>query len=225
MKRQATGNYVTVSNVGDETCRAFVPNPLPPSPPLDISPELRARIDSALLSLGGLNTIETLLPDPTLFLYMYVRKEAVLSSQIEGTQSSLSDLLRFEVQGAPGVPMDDVQEVSNYVAALNHGIKRLRDGFPLCLRLIREIHEVLLSQGRGKDKSPGEFRRSQNWISGTRPGNARFVPSPFPKTGHLAPSFEKFFPRCMRKKIKPVITIAHKTSLLLEMTGFSTVML
>jgi Fic family protein len=118
------------------------------------------------------------LPNLSLFIYAYVRKEAVLSSQIEGTQSSLSDLLLFENNEAPGVPLNDVQEVSNYVAALNHGLDRLRGGFPLSLRLIREIHEVLLSEGRGSGKQPGEFRVSQNWIGGTRPGTAVFVPPP-----------------------------------------------
>ncbi|MCJ7596128.1 MAG: Fic family protein, partial [Desulfobacterales bacterium] len=128
--------------------------------------------------LGRLDSVSTLLPDVHLFLYMYVRKEAVLSSQIEGTQSSLSDLLLFELEEAPGVPLDDVIEVSNYVAALDLGLKRLQEDFPLSNRLIREIHGVLLSRGRAKDKQPGEFRRSQNWIGGTRPGNASFVPAP-----------------------------------------------
>lgn len=117
-------------------------------------------------------------PDLNLFLYSYVRKEAVLSSQIEGTQSSLSDLLLYENAATPGVPLDDVQEVSNYVAALNHGLNRLRSGFPLSLRLIREIHEVLLAKGRGSHAQPGEFRTSQNWIGGTRPGNAAYVLPP-----------------------------------------------
>ena len=119
-----------------------------------------------------------MLPNLSLFLYACIRKEAVLSSHIEGTQSSLSDLFLFENEEAPGVPLSDVQEVSNYVAALDHGLQRLRGGFPLSLRLIREIHEVLLSKGRGSDKEPGEFRQSQNWIGGTRPGNAAFVPPP-----------------------------------------------
>jgi Fic family protein len=119
-----------------------------------------------------------LLPDPPLFLYMYVRKEALLSSQIEGTQSSLSDLLQFELDREPGVPLDDIREVSNYVAALEHGLGRLAEGFPVSLRLLREVHGVLLSKGRGSDKDPGEFRCSQNWIGGTRPGNASFVPPP-----------------------------------------------
>jgi Fic family protein len=132
------------------------------------------------------------LPDPNLFLYLYVRKEAVLSSQIEGTQSSLSDLLLFENEDAPGVPVDDVREVSNYVAALDHGLERLRGGFPLSLRLIREIHEILLRKGRGEDKTPGEFRRSQNWIGGTRPGNAIYVPPPPERLMECLDSFEKF---------------------------------
>ncbi len=109
---------------------------------------------------------------------MYVRKEALLSSQIEGTQSSLFDLLLFENHEAPGIELDDVTEVSNYVAAIEHGVSRLRQGFPLSLRLIREMHTILLKSGRGAAKQPGEFRRSQNWIGGTRPGNALFVPPP-----------------------------------------------
>jgi Fic family protein len=113
-----------------------------------------------------------------MFLYMYIRKEAVLSSMIEGTQLSLSDLLLFELDHQPGVPLDDVREVSNYVAALNRGLQLLRGGLPLSARLFREIHAVLLSRGRGNNQTPGEFRRSQNWIGGTRPGNAAYVPPP-----------------------------------------------
>lgn len=158
--------------------RAFVPAPLPPSPPLAIGPELRDALDAALLALGRLDSVATLLPDTRLFLYTYVRKEAVLSSQIEGTQSSLADLLVYEAADAPGVPLDDVQEVSAYVAALEHGLRRVREGFPLSGRLLREIHALLLRGSRGADKEPGEFRRSQNWIGGTRPGNAVFVPPP-----------------------------------------------
>ena len=105
---------------------------------------------------------------------MHVRREAVLSSQIEGTQSSLSDLLLHESGEAPGVPLDDAREVSHYVAAMGHGMRRIREGFPLSLR--REIHGILLAKGRGSWKRPGEFRTSQNWIGGTRPGNAVFVP-------------------------------------------------
>lgn len=168
---------MTISTVG-EKARAFVPAPLPPKPAIEWTPELRSKFDQAWLSIGRLDSISTFLPDISLFLYMYVRKEAVLSSMIEGTQSSLSDLLLFELDIEPGVPMDDVREVSNYVAALDYGLKRLAEGFPLSLRLIREMHGVLLSRGRGSDQAPGEFRRTQNWIGGTRPGNAAFVPPP-----------------------------------------------
>jgi len=177
MKREIQGHYVTVSTVGEKV-NAFVPASLPPRPPVDWMPELRNKFDQALLALGRLDSVSTLLPDTSLFLYMYVRKEAVLSSMIEGTQSSLSDLLLFELDQEPGVPLDDVREVSNYVAALNYGLNRLAEGFPLSLRLIKEIHGVLLTKGRGSNQTPGEFRRSQNWIGGTRPGNAAFVPPP-----------------------------------------------
>ncbi len=177
MKRELQGKYVTISTVG-EKARAFVPAPLPPHPPIEWTAELHTKFDQALLALGRLDGISTLLPDTSLFLYMYVRKEAVLSSMIEGTQSSLSDLLLFELDQEPGVPLDDVREVSNYVAALDHGLRLLGEGLPLSLRLLREIHGVLLTRGRGSNKTPGEFRRSQNWIGGTRPGNAAFVPPP-----------------------------------------------
>jgi len=141
--------------------RAFVPPTLPPDPPLDLS-GLDQHLDRANQALGRLDGLTTLLPDTRLFLYLYVRKEALLSSQIEGTKSSFS---------APGVPIDDVEEVSNYVAAMQHGLRRITGGFPFSLRLIREIHAILLRGGRGANKTPGEFRRSQNWIGGSRPGN------------------------------------------------------
>jgi Fic family protein len=177
MKREFQGRYVIISTVG-EKAQAFVPANLPPRPPIDWTPELRNKFDQALLALGRLDSVSTLLPDTSLFLYMYVRKEAVLSSMIEGTQSSLSDLLLYELDQELGVPLDDVREVSNYVAALDHGLRLLEGGLPLSLRLFREIHGVLLTKGRGSGLTPGEFRRSQNWIGGTRPGNAAFVPPP-----------------------------------------------
>lgn len=177
MKRDLQGRLVTISTVG-EKAEAFLPAHLPPVPPIEWTPALRDKFDLALLALGRLDSVSVLLPETSLFIYIYVRKEAVLSSQIEGTQSSLSDLLLFELEQQPGVPLDDVQEVSNYVAALDHGLTRLENGFPLSLRLIKELHDKLLSKGRGSDKQPGEFRRSQNWIGGTRPGNAFFVPPP-----------------------------------------------
>lgn len=177
MKRNLQGHYETTTTAGEKV-QVFVPAPLPPRPPIDWTPQLRGKFDQALLALGRLDSVSTLLPDTSLFLYMYVRKEAVLSSMIEGTQSSLSDLLLFELDQEPGVPLDDVREVSNYVAALDHGLRRLAEGFPLSLRLLKEIHGVLLAKGRGAAQSPGEFRRSQNWIGGTRPDNAAFVPPP-----------------------------------------------
>ena len=177
MQRGSSGKFEVVSTTG-EAVRAFVPMALPPAPALDLGGQRQQRLEAALLACGRLDGIAAMLPDPDLFLYTYVRREAVLSSQIEGTQSSLSDLLLFELDDAPGVPLDDVVEVSNYVAALEHGLARLRGGFPLSNRLVREVHDKLLTRGRGADKQPGEFRRSQNWIGGTRPGNALFVPPP-----------------------------------------------
>lgn len=191
MKRRATGHY-EISTVGGERVKAFVPAVLPPRPSLDLEGPLQQTLEQALLALGRLDSRSTLLPDAALFLYSYVRKEAVLSSLIEGTQSSLSDLLLFELDEAPGVPLEDVVEVSNYVAALDHGLRRLRKGFPLSNRLIREIHGVLLSRGRGRGKDPGEFRRSQNWIGGSRPGNAVFVPPPHQLVPDCMAALEKF---------------------------------
>ena len=173
------GRY-EVAVAGGERVRAFVPAPLPPQPPLHLEGPLLRFLEAASLALGRLEGANRLLA-PALFVYSYVRKEAVLSSRIEGTQSSLSDLLLFELDQAPGVPRDDAAEVSRYVAALEHGLKRLGENFPLSNRLIRELHGILLSGGRGAGKDPGQFRRSQNWIGGTRPGNAVFVPPP-----HLA---------------------------------------
>jgi Fic family protein len=191
MKRGETGRYEVIT-AGGESVRAFVPAALPPVPPLALDGPLQQALEAAVLALGRLDGVSTLLPDKSLFLYAYVRKEAVLSSQIEGTQSSLSDLLLFELDEAPGVPLDDVVEVSNYVAALEHGLARLREGFPLSNRLIREIHGVLLSRGRGSGKDPGEFRRSQNWIGGSRPGNATFVPPPHTAVPDCMAALERF---------------------------------
>ena len=191
MKRNRQGQYVAISTVG-EKAQAFVPAPLPPKPSIEWTPDLRSKFDRAHFALGQLDSISTFLPDVPLFLYMYVRKEAVLSSMIEGTQSSLSDLLLFELEMEPGVPLDDVREVSNYVAALDYGLKQLADGFPLSLRLIKEMHSVLLSTGRVFNQAPGEFRRTQNWIGGTRPGNAVFVPPPADKVLECMGKLELF---------------------------------
>jgi Fic family protein len=191
MQRGTTGRYETTL-VDGEAVRAFVPDPLPPDPALAWTTELQRLLERAGLSLGRLDGVSRLLPDRTLFLYAYVRKEAVLSSRIEGTQSSLSDLMLFELDEAPGVPLDDVVEVSNYVAALQHGTARLAEGFPLSSRLIREVHGVLLSRGRGSGKDPGEFRRSQNWLGGSRPGNAVFVPPPHTAIAACMSDLERF---------------------------------
>ncbi len=191
MQRGETGRH-EVTSVGGERVRAFVPAPLPPSPPVVLEGSLQQLLESAVLALGRLDGVSALLPDTSLFLYAYVRKEAVMSSQIEGTQSSLSDLLLFELEEAPGSPIDDVVEVSNYVAALEHGLARLRGGFPLSNRLIREIHGILLARGRGSGQDPGEFRRSQNWIGGNRPGNAVFVPPPHTTVPECMGALERF---------------------------------
>jgi Fic family protein len=184
------GRYVTTSVAG-EAIRAYIPVPLPPNPAVDLG-RLHGRIERANRAVGRLDGLSSMMPDSNLLLYPYVRKEAVLSSQIEGTQSSLSELLLFESSAAPGVPLNDVEEVSNYVAAMQHGLRRLRSGFPLSLRLVREMHAILLRGGRGANKAPGEFRRSQNWIGGTRPGNALFVPPPPNQLMACLDPFEKF---------------------------------
>jgi len=191
VERGQTGRY-EVTGVGGEQVRAFVPAPLPPMPLLVLDGPIQQSLESTALALGRLDGVSASLPDKSLFLYAYVRKEAVLSSQIEGTQSSLSDLLLFELDEALGVPLDDVVEVSNYVAAMDHGLARIRGGFPLSNRLIREIHGVLLSRGRGSSKTPGEFRRSQNWIGGSRPGTAVFVPPPHTAVADCMAALERF---------------------------------
>ena len=183
------GRYVETP-AGGEIVRAFVPPPLPPNPPIDILSFL-PKLSAAERALGRLDGITVLLPRQELFLYMYVRKEAVLSSQIEGTQSTLADLLRFETEAQAGQPIDDIRGVSNYVDAMMYGVERLKE-FPLSLRLIREMHERLLQSSRGGTKNPGEFRRSQNWIGGTRPGNAMFVPPPVSELGACLDAFERF---------------------------------
>ena len=186
-----TGRYIT-STVGEESFQAFLPAPLPPDPPLALDGELLQWLEKANRAIGRLDGTGDMLPDSHLFLYQYVRKEALLSSQIEGTQSSFSDLLLFEMDEAPGVPLGDVREVSNYVAAINHGLERLGDGFPLSFRLLREIHAILLKDARGAHKQPGEFRRTQNWLGGSRPGNAVFVPPPPEHLMECLGPFERF---------------------------------
>jgi cell filamentation protein, protein adenylyltransferase len=185
------GRYVTTSTLGEKV-NAYVPPPLPPNPPIVIE-SFYALLDAANQALGRLDGLQALLPDLGMLLYFYNRREAVLSSQIEGTQSSLSELLLFEndlLQGA-----SDADEVLNYVAAMDHGLQRIRNDFPLSNRLLREMHKILMRRGRGSDKTPGEFRTSQNWIGGTRPGNAIYVPPPVQEMLETMSDLEKFLHR------------------------------
>ena len=198
------GTYLASSSAG-ETVRAYLPPPLPPDPPVDLAP-FYGRTEAANRALGQLNGVASVLPDPPLLLYMYVRKEALLSSQIEGTQSSLSELLLNESDAAPGVPTDDVQEVSNYVAATNLGMRRLEEGLPISIRLLKEVHATLLRKGRGSRQAPGAFRRSQNWIGGTRPGNALYVPPPPQHVAVCMSGLERFIHD--RKKPLPLLVRA-----------------
>jgi Fic family protein len=191
-KSPRAGSFVR-SSVGGETYFAFHPNPLPPKPALAVDHQMQELLDTAAVALGRLDGVTLLLPNPDQFIYSYIRKEAVLSSQIEGTQSSLSDLLLFEHDVTPGVPTEDVRETANYIGAMNHGLMRMKeDDFPLSLRLIREVHARLLEGGRGAKRAPGEFRKTQNWIGGTRPGNARYVPPPAQKVMPSMGLLEKF---------------------------------
>jgi len=189
-KNKRIGRYIKSSVVGGEYYTAYLPKPLPPEPPINMQ-QIYSLLDKASVAVGRLDGLSVVLPDTELFLYMYVRKEALLSSQIEGTQSSFSDLLIYENNGTPGVPIDDVAEVSSYVASMNYGLERLND-LPLSLRLIREIHEILMRNSRGSTKQPGEFRTTQNWIGGSRPGNAVFVPPPPEYLMECLDNLEKF---------------------------------
>jgi Fic family protein len=208
MKNPRRLGQIIKLRTGDESYAAYVPKPLPPAPRLVLEP-LYPLLDQANLALGRLDGMSAVIPDASLFLYMYVRKEAVLSSQIEGTQSSLSDLLAFELEDTPGAPINDVEEVSNYVAAMNHALQRLKD-LPLSLRLIREMHGILLSKGRGQKLNPGEFRTSQNWIGGTRPGNAAYVPPPPDYLPACLGDFEKFLhDRRHRLPVLVKVALAH----------------
>ena len=178
MPRQ-TGTY-RISTSHGETVRAFVPHPLPPAdPPLVIEGVLAELHDAALAAIGRLRVAGAMVPDPGWFLYGFVRKEAVLSSQIEGTQATLRDVATFEATSTADGPAD-VAEVCNYVDALNQARAAIADsrGLPLSMRLICDTHRILMRGARGAEKIPGEMRRSQNWIGGSRPGNSLFVPPP-----------------------------------------------
>ena len=189
--KQRIGTYLTKKTEG-ESYQVYVPPQLPPQPAINLD-KLYNLLEKATFALASLNGMVKSIPNISLFMYMYVRKEALLSSQIEGTQSSFSDLILFESHQKPNISLDDVEEVSNYVKAMNHGLHRLRnDDFPMSLRLLKEVHAILLSGGRGSAHQPGEFRRSQNWIGGTRPGNALFVPPPVEKLADCLSNLEKF---------------------------------
>ncbi len=190
MERGIQGKLLKCS-VTSECYEAYIPNNLPPKPEIDIQ-SVSSLLEKANQAIGALNGVISTVPDSAIINYMYVRKEALLSSQIEGTQSTLDDLLKYESNQTQGIPVEDASEVSSYVAALNYGINKINEGFPLALRLIREIHAILLTNSRGNTKLPGEFRSSQNWIGGTRPGNARFVPCPPDKLLDILSELEKF---------------------------------
>ena len=190
MKRGMQGKLVKCSIIS-ESYNAFIPNDLPPTPEIDTM-AISSLLEKANQAIGALNGVISTVPNSAIINYMYVRKEALLSSQIEGTQSTLDDLLKYEAHQTQGIPVADASEVSSYVAALNYGIERINAGFPLALRLVKEIHAILLKNSRGKTKLPGEFRSSQNWIGGTRPGNARFVPCPPDKLMEVLGQLEIF---------------------------------
>lgn len=206
MKRDRVGEYLETA-AGGEVVRAFVPAPLPPQPEIAMDGKLLKAFAAASAALGRLEGVAQFFPDKMMLIYSYVRKEAVLSSQIEGTQSSLSDLLLSEFDAVPGVPRHDTLEVSNCVAALDHGIRQVRDGFPLSNRMFWEMHEILLSRGRGSKMLPGEYRKSQNWIGGSRPGNARFVPPPHTEVPDCMAALERFVNE-ENKSLPPLIRAA-----------------
>ncbi len=169
-----SGRYITQPN----QYKAFIPTDLPPEPPIRIEGEMHGLLTDANIAIGKLDTMGYLAPNLSHIIAMYVRKEALLSSQIEGTQASFEDIFEYESQ-IPVKNVNDVEEVVNYIKALNHGMQRLND-FPMSIRLIKEIHAILLEGVRGKDKTPGEFKKSQNWIgpAGSTPSTASFIPPP-----------------------------------------------
>ncbi|MFB6287140.1 MAG: Fic family protein [Candidatus Bipolaricaulia bacterium] len=193
-----------------EGYRAFIPAPLPPDPDVQYDAELTQLLSDADRALGRLDGVASILPNPDLFVAMYVRQEAVLSSQIEGTQSTLEDVLAYEADPQYRDTPQDVEEVVNYVRAMNHGLRRL-DEFPLSLRLIREIHGQLLEGVRGEERTPGEFRRSQNWLGpeGCTLGTASFVPPPVGEMHDALDNLEKFLHDDSRYPILVHCGLAH----------------
>lgn len=207
MGKRSTGTY-EIKTVMGETVKAFVPRPLPPVPGIRMNREFERLLSQSESNLKMLNLAGNLIPNMHWFIYGFVRKEAVLSSQIEGTQSSLVDLLEYEEdQQTEDIP-EVVLEVCNYVKAVQYCLDQLKrkNGLPISLRLLREAHRHLLSNLKGQHKSPGEFRRSQNWIGGARPGLARFVPPPPERLSECLNAFEKYL-HC-NDKIHPLIRAA-----------------
>ena len=188
---------------------AFIPAPLPPDPPPALDGETIKLLSQADWALGRLDGVTSILPNPDLFVAMFVRQEAVLSSQIEGTQSTLEDVLQFEAETGADVPKD-IGDVVNYVAAMNYGLTRLNE-LPLCLRLIREIHERLLRGARGGEKTPGEFRRTQNWIGppGCSLATALFVPPPFHAMHAALADLERFLHDTLAFPVLVHCALAH----------------
>ncbi len=187
--------------------RAFIPNPLPPNPPIKYDGELRSLLSQADRALARLDGVTTVLPNPELFVGMYVKKEALLSSQIEGTQASLEGVLKFEADITPSEDINEIKEVINYIKAHNYGIERLKE-LPMSNRLIKEIHKILISGTRGSNKTPGEFRQSQNWIgpAGANLNEATFVPPPPYLVPELMSDLEKFMHR--KDDIPPLVKAA-----------------
>lgn len=192
MATRKTGRYVSTENNG-ETVRAFIPHPLPPVPPIEMNQALEVLLHDAEQSCRLLNLASKMIPNLEWFIYCFLRKEAVVSSQIEGTQATLVDVLEAEITGDKD-RSPDIAEVANYVGALNFCLKELKKpkGLPLSLRLIKRAHELLMYRARGKHKTPGEFRRSQNWIGGSRPGTASFVPPPPDEMRDCLDEFEDY---------------------------------
>lgn len=206
LKASRAGQYVEQM----EGYKAFIPNPLPPVPEIIMDQEMWNLLSQADRALGRLDGATDALPNPDLFVFMYVRKEAVLSSQIEGTQASLIDVLEFESQALEPDNPQEVAEVVNYISAINYGLERLKE-LPVSLRLIREIHQELMKGVRGAERDPGEFRRSQNWIGagGCSLAEATYVPPPPHEMLQSLDNLERFLhsPQPMPTLIK--VGLAH----------------
>ncbi|MCK4233258.1 Fic family protein [candidate division WOR-3 bacterium] len=202
MKDRA-GRYINQST----GYRAFIPKPLPPEPPIRFDDELQSLLSKADIALARLDAITTVLPNPDLFIGMYVKKEALLSSQIEGTEASMQGILEFEANLIPKENIDEVKQVINYIKAMNYGLERIKE-FPLSLRLIREIHKILLEGTRGNHRTPGEFKISQNWIGppGSTIVNATYIPPPPDMMLSLMGDLEKYF--YAEDKIPDLVRIA-----------------